>query len=100
MFMRKTVYAMALAVTAVTAAAQGVMTLDSCRSMALANNKEIKLATLKIEQAGYQKKEAAAAYKPAIDFEAAYTYNQKKLALVSEDQYLPVKNFNLATQSY
>ncbi len=91
---------MALAVTAVTAAAQGVMTLDSCRSMALANNKEIKLATLKIEQAGYQKKEAAAAYKPAIDFEAAYTYNQKKLALVSEDQYLPVKNFNLATQSY
>lgn len=89
-----------LAATATTAGAQGVITLDSCRNMALANNKELKLATLKIEQAGYQRKEAAAAYKPSIDFEGAYTYNQKKLALVDGDQMLPVKVFNPLTQGY
>lgn len=76
------------------------VSLDSCRSMALSNNKEIKVASLQIEQAGYQRKEASAAYKPALDLQASYIYNQKNLSLVSGDQLLPVKNFNLATQSY
>lgn len=100
MTMKKTIYALILAFTAATAGAQGVMTLDSCRMMALANNKEIKLATLKIEQAGYQKKEAAAAYKPSIDLEGAYTYNSRRLSLVDKDQLLPVKVFNPLTQDY
>lgn len=98
--MCKYIIGLLLAATAATANAQGVMTLDSCRNMALANNKEIKIATLKIEQAGYQKKEAAAAYKPSIDLEASYAYNQKNLALVSEDQMLPVKVFNPLTKNY
>lgn len=93
-------YTILLAAAAVTASGQSVLTLDSCRSMALANNKEIKLASLKIEQAGYQRNEAAAAYKPSIDFEGAYTYNQKKLALVDQDQMLPIKVFNPLTQGY
>ena len=47
-----------------------VVTLDSCRYMALNNNKEIKQASLAIEKAGYQRKEAAAAYLPQFDFSA------------------------------
>ncbi len=100
MLKRKFISALALAAVAATAVAQGAVSLDSCRSMALANNKEIRLATLKIEQAGYQKDEAAAAYKPKLDFEAAYTYNQKKISLIAEDAYLPVKTFDLSSQSY
>ena len=88
------------AATSISVAAQGVVTLDSCRAMALGNNKEIKAAELKIEQAGYQRKEAAAAYLPSIDFEGAYTYNQRNISLVDKDQLLPVKAFNPLTQNY
>lgn len=88
------------ATIALSASAQDVVSLDSCRAMALRNNKEIKVAALKIEQAGYQKKEASAAYLPAVDFEGGYTYNQKNLSLVNSDQLLPVKVFDPTTQSY
>ena len=98
--MRKYIFNLLVITATATASAQGILTLDSCRNMALANNKEIKVATLKIEQAGYQKKEASAAYKPSIDLEASYAYNQKNLSLVSEDQLLPVKAFNPLTQDY
>ncbi len=80
--------------------AQSTISLDSCRRMALRNNKEILAGNINIEKAGYQRKEAAAAYLPSIDFEGGYIYNQHKIALKKEDQYLPVKTFNPATGSY
>ena len=48
------------------------VTLDSCRHMALRNNKQMSIEQLKIEQAGYQRKQAQAAYKPSIDFAGTY----------------------------
>lgn len=74
--------------------------LDSCRAMALSNNKELMVKTERVRQAGYQRKQAFAAYLPALDFAGGYTYNQKKLSLFDSDQLLPTKSFNLATQSY
>ena len=85
-------------VAALTATAQ--VTLDSCRHMELRNNKEIKQAQLKIEQAGYQRKEAHAAYLPSFDFQGSYLYNQKKLSLIESDALLPVKNFSLTAGGY
>ena len=82
------------------ASAQPVVSLDSCRAMALRNNKEIRLADIDIEKAGYQRKEAHAAYLPNIDFQATYLYNQKKVSLIEEDALLPVKSFDLQSQSY
>lgn len=79
---------------------QSVLSLDSCRAMALHNNKQLQRAAIDIEVAGYQRKEAAAAYLPNIDFQASYMYNQKKLALIDADALLPVKTFNLASQGY
>lgn len=70
------------------------VSLDSCRRMAIANNKEILQQQIKIEQAGYQRKQAEAAYLPSFDFEGGYIYNQKKLSLVDKDQLLPTKSFN------
>lgn len=78
----------------------GTVSLDSCRRMAIANNKEILQQQIKIEQAGYQRKQAEAAYLPSFDFEGGYIYNQKKLSLVDKDQLLPTKTFNPATGSY
>ena len=77
-----------------------VMTLDSCRNLALRNNKEIQQAALAIDKAGYQRKEAAAAYLPQFDLTAGYIYNSRKVSLVKEDQMLPTKSFNLQTGQY
>lgn len=74
--------------------------LDSCRAKALSNNKELMVKAERVRQAGYQRKQAFAAYLPALDFAGGYTYNQKKLSLFDSDQLLPTKSFNLATQSY
>ena len=82
------------------AVSQPVVSLDSCRAMALRNNKEIRQASLEIEKAHYQHQEAHAAYLPNIDFQASYIYNQKKVSLIEQDALLPVKTFNLANQGY
>ncbi len=77
-----------------------VVSLDSCRHMALRNNKEIQQATMAIDKAGYQRKEAAAAYLPQFDLTAGYIYNSRKVSLVKEDQMLPTKSFNPQTGQY
>lgn len=77
-----------------------VVTLDSCRHMALRNNKEIQQAALAIDKAGYQRKEAAAAYLPQFDLTAGYIYNSRKVSLIKEDQMLPTKSFNMQTGTY
>lgn len=74
--------------------------LDSCRNMALRNNKTLQIANEKIRQAKYQKKEAFAAYLPGIDFAGGYTYNQKNLSIFDSDQLLPTKSFDAATGQY
>ena len=89
-----------IALCALSMTAAGQVTLDSCRNMALHNNKEIQEATLGIEKAGYQRQEAHAAYLPQVDLMAGYVYNSNKLSLVKEDQMLPTKSFNLQTGTY
>lgn len=76
------------------------LSLDSCRSMALAYNKQMRMAEERARGAGYQRKEAKAAYLPSIDFTGGYLYNQKKLSIFDSDQLLPTKSFDLASQSY
>lgn len=103
MFMRFNIVLTALALSAAVAASaqdNGVVSLDSCRSMALHNNKEMRIMAERVKAAGYQKKEAFAAYLPAIDFTGGYTYNQKKISVIDSDQLLPVKSFDLKSQSY
>ena len=74
--------------------------LQEFRQMALANNKQLMMSRERIKKAGYQKKEAFAAYLPGIDFNGGYLYNQRELSIFDSDQLLPVKSFDLATQSY
>lgn len=77
-----------------------VLSLDSCRSLALKNNKQIKMADEAIKGAGYMKKSAFSAYLPGIDFTGGYMYNQHKISLLGEDAKLPTMKFNPATQQY
>ncbi len=71
-----------------------VVPLDSCRQMALRNNKQLRVQAEKVKAAGFQKKEAFAAYLPAIDFAGGYVYNQKNLSIFDSDQHLPVQVFD------
>lgn len=92
--------AQGISVTEGAAAGSAVYTLEQCRSLALANNKQLMIARQSMDKAHYQNKEAFAAYLPALDFAGRYMYNQKELSIFSKDQLLPIKTFNPVTNSY
>lgn len=76
------------------------VSLDSCRNMALRNNKAIRMAEEGIKSAGYEKKAAFAGYLPGIDFSGGYMYNQRQIELLSADAKLPTMSFDPATKTF
>lgn len=98
--MRLSTALITIAALVATSASAQVYSLDSCRSLALTNNKQLRIRAEAVRMTGYQKDEAFAAYLPAIDFAGGYTYNQKKISIFDSDQLLPTKTFDPATQSY
>lgn len=90
----------ATAASALTASAVEPISLDSCRALALDHNKELLIQAERVKAAGYQRKEAFAAYLPAIDFAGGYMYNQKEISIFDKDQLLPTKTFNMSTGTY
>lgn len=91
---------LSLALTSTVAASAEPLSLDSCRAMAIANNKQMRIKTEALRGAGYQKKAALAAYLPSIDFTGGYLYNQKELSIFDSDQLLPTKSFDPKTGTY
>lgn len=83
---KKFIVSVLLLVTVCTAEAQQMLTLDSCRALAMANNKELLISREKIEAARHQKKAAFANYLPAIDATGAYIRTQKEISLLSDEQ--------------
>ncbi len=82
------------------AAGARTISLDSCRHMALSNNKTIRMAEEAIRGTGYDRKAAKAAYLPGIDASATYLYNQRTINLLSEDAKLPTMSFNPGTGKF
>ena len=78
----------------VSASALAMVSLDSCRAMALRNNKQVLINNSRLEFSKYRQREARAAYLPALDFNGGYVYNQKNLSILGTDQLLPIKNAN------
>lgn len=76
------------------------LSLDSCRALALKNNKQIKMADEAVRGAGYARKSAFTAYLPGIDFTGGYMYNQHIVELLGEDAKLPTMSFDAATGKY
>lgn len=66
--------------------AQEVLSLDSCRALAIANNKELLISQEKINAAHYQKKAAFTNYLPNISASGGYMRNQKEFSLLSDAQ--------------
>lgn len=92
--------AVTLSMSAAAQIPTGVVSLDSCRSMALESNKQLMITRQAMKTAHYQNREAFAAYLPALDFNGGYMYNQKDISIFSKDQYLPIKTFDIQKGSY
>lgn len=97
--MRRNTIFLILFSCAITTLAQA-LSLDSCRTMALANNKQLRIQSERIRSSQYDRKAALATYLPAIDFSGGYIYNQKDVAIFDSDQLLPTKTFNPETGKY
>ena len=97
--MRRNTIFLILFSCAITTSAQA-LSLDSCRTMALANNKQLRIQSERIRSSQYDRKAALATYLPAIDFSGGYIYNQKDVAIFDSDQLLPTKTFNPETGKY
>ncbi|MDE6027437.1 MAG: TolC family protein, partial [Muribaculaceae bacterium] len=89
----------ALAYASTIASAQEY-TLDSCRNLAVRNNKTIRVADEAIQGVGYERKAAKAAYLPGIDFNGGYMYNQRTINLLSENANLPTMTFDPVSGNY
>lgn len=66
--------------------AQRVLSLDSCRALAIANNKELLISREKINAAHYQKKAAFTNYLPDISATGGYMRSQKEISLLNDAQ--------------
>ena len=66
--------------------AQTVLTLEECRSMALENNGQSKMAQEKVTAAEYDSKAAFANYLPKVSATGLYLHNSENINLISEDQ--------------
>lgn len=63
-----------------------VLTLDSCRALALRNNKELMIGNVKIDKAMNERKAAHTNYLPKISFTAGYMHTGDEISLLSDDQ--------------
>jgi len=68
------------------ATAQQLLSLDSCRAMALRNNKQMSVSRVKQEVAANLRKSARTKYLPHISALGGYEWTSKEISLLSDDQ--------------
>lgn len=72
--------------SAVPSDAQQMLSLDSCRAMALRNNKQINIARLKKDVATNTRKAARTKYLPHIDVLGGYEFMSKEISILNNEQ--------------
>lgn len=73
-----------------TISAESILNLDSCRAMALHNNRSLQISRKNIESATLSKKVASTKYLPELSASGAYLWNQKNISLLESDKFLPI----------
>ena len=76
--------------------AQRTLNLDSCRTLALSNNKELRMSKEKVNAAHYQQKAAFTNFLPKIDMKGVYMRTEKEISLLSDDQKSAISNIGTA----
>ena len=65
--------------------AQRLLTLDSCRAMALRNNKQMSVAKTKQDVAANMQKSARTKYLPHVSAVGGYVWTSKEISILSDD---------------
>ncbi|MBQ2497535.1 MAG: TolC family protein, partial [Prevotella sp.] len=74
------------------ASAQQVLTLERCRELALANNKQLGVARVKQEMAANTRKAVRTKYLPKVDAVAGYEFFSREISLLNNDQKTTLAN--------
>lgn len=90
--MKYKLFILALTTLATSAQAQQTLTLDSCRAMALRNNKTLSASRLQLDMARYNKKAAKTKYLPHISALGGYELTSREISLLSKDQKSALAN--------
>ena len=79
--------------------AQRLLTLDSCRAMALRNNKQMSVSKAKQDVAANLRKSARAKYLPHVNALGGYVWTSKEVSILNDDQKASLNNLgtNAAT---
>ena len=98
--MRKFTFAILLSGCVLAVHGQTVLTLDSCRTLALRNNKQINVSRLSKEVAMNTRKAARTKSLPKVDVLAGYEFTSRNINLLSNKQKNMLNNMgtNLGTQ--
>ena len=80
-------------------AAQRTLSLDSCRALALRNNKQLNISKLRQDVARNTRKAAKTNYLPKVDVAGTYLFSSKEASILNNDQkdYLSNLGTHVAT---
>ena len=81
-----------LAFAGVLSVSAQVLSLDSCRALALRNNKELQMSSLKQEAAFWQHKSVRTNYLPKISAVGTYQRTSKEVSLLNKNQKQALSN--------
>ena len=77
--------------------AQRLLSLDSCRAMALRNNKQVGISKVKQDVAMNVRKSARTKYLPHVNALGTYQYTSRQVELLSDDQKSTLSNLGTNT---
>ncbi len=90
--MNKTLFFSLFACLTTPALAQQTLTLDSCRAMALRNNKQLSVSRVKQEVAANLRKSARTKYLPHVSALGGYEWTSKEMSLLNDEQKNALSN--------
>ena len=73
-----------------------VLSLDSCRALAICNNKALRMSALHQEAAHWQHKTATSHYYPRLNVMGAYVRTNKEISLLNDEQKERLSNMGTA----
>ena len=74
------------------ASAQRILSLDSCRALALRNNKQLNITRLKQDVARNTRKAMRTKYLPKVDVMGGYEYFSREISILNNDQKTALSN--------
>ncbi len=95
--MRKFAFIISLLGVVLTANGQQVLSLDSCRALALRNNKQVNVARLSKDVALNTRKATRTKSLPKVDVVAGYQFSSRSINLLSKSQKSKLSNIGTST---